>query len=976
MTDPSLPIPQATPVVAGSPAPRDVEPDTAPLEFEAPLSEGASTDPVALVAGGFPGELAQDYEPLAELGAGGMGRVWLARDRRLDLRVAVKLLVAGDRGPERQRLRREAEALRRFDHPNVVRVFRHGVHRGVPYLVLEYLEGVSIDQAPRPFDPTPAMLQVADGLEAVHRAGLVHRDVKPGNVVLTTWGRAVLVDFGLAQAEEDTQITREGLVAGTASFMAPERLRGDPGGPPADWFAWGASLYSLYEGRPPWSVPELVRIAAGQAAPLPTFEVLSLESRAAATILRLLDPQPLARPDSREEIEALLGGEGADATRPVLGLRSSEVRRRRRETAVGPFLRGRHGGAGGEVTRAAAAPRGGLRARGEGAPRRGGVGALVAVALTLAVSGALALWQVGVGAPEPAEAAVRRPAVAAPEAGQAAGASAEPAVGAPATGPSQDAEAGRVASVAPAAEGARRAAPPEDLPLLALEGSWAVAVAQPGGLVEVVETPTLRARFRVVPLDPGARVRSLAWVRRPEVAHGGDLLVAWGYPASAGPWRSTLARADLGENPMAWTVRFEDELLEVACPAPDRAVLRFRRRPLAVIDPRTGDQLDRVPGSAGTARMQVDAAQVRFLDARGQVVAVPLRAPGQGAAPSAWAGGGDVEPGVVVEAGQARLLREGRGLRRLEAEGRDLRRPGPRGSAPGQVAVEGAAAVAFASEEEAVVVTEDGLRSLAMASGALGPPRALPEGWDPARTRVAARGADRALWGGGSADTVAVLGAQGWDLEVLRIARVDQAVWFGPGQLAVLGEAPGGAGRLVLLDASTGRARSLPSGAAAGPHAAVHPVAGGLLAGPRQGVLLPIRNPAGQVVRSWSLGPGTRGPLSIPPRVNAMAWVDGAGRGVIAVPGRSTEDLGFTAPRPLVEVALTADLRFLVGVDEARVWVLWEVARGRLLVSRPLAEGETWALSPRGGWALFCDPAGAAPAGGRVEALHLPSAGA
>ena len=172
------------------------------------------------------------YRMEALLASGGMGEVWAARDLLLDRAVAVKVLggaFAGD-GRAAERLRREARAAGRLEHPAIARMLDLGEDGGRPYLVMELLEGESLAEriARGPMGPAETaqvVAAVADALEAAHQAGIVHRDVKPGNVFLTSDGGVKVLDFGIASAAGDTALTTGDLL-GTAAYLAPERALG------------------------------------------------------------------------------------------------------------------------------------------------------------------------------------------------------------------------------------------------------------------------------------------------------------------------------------------------------------------------------------------------------------------------------------------------------------------------------------------------------------------------------------------------------------------------------------------------------------------------------------------------------------------------------------------------------------------------------------------------------------------------------
>ena len=255
-------------------------------------------------ADGLPPTLEAAFELLRPLGAGAMGQVLLARDRTLDRVVAIKLLLWPERPEQRERFVREAAGLARVPHRNVVTIFDHGVADGVPYLVMEYVEGRPLDQGLEG-DPLEVMLPLADALGALHQAGMVHRDFKPANVVVAADGRPVLLDFGLLRGGDQQDLTRTGHVVGTLAYMAPEVLFSSEYGPPVDWYAWGVTLYWLVMGKLPRTMDEVAavlegRVPAGLPAAMPEHPGLR------AVLRRCLDPDPARRPNSRGEIESLL----------------------------------------------------------------------------------------------------------------------------------------------------------------------------------------------------------------------------------------------------------------------------------------------------------------------------------------------------------------------------------------------------------------------------------------------------------------------------------------------------------------------------------------------------------------------------------------------------------------------------------------------------------------------------------------------
>jgi serine/threonine protein kinase len=221
------------------------------------------------------------YEILGELGRGGMGIVYQARQQGLNRLVALKMILHADyAGPEeRRRFRAEAESIARLRHPHIVQVYEVGEHGGSPYFSLEFCPGGSLAET---LDGTPLMPQKAAALveqlarasHAAHQAGIVHRDLKPANVLLTEDGSPRITDFGLAKQLDNQQWqTASGAVFGTASYMAPEQARGARSqiGPATDIYALGAILYELLTGRPPFkgatTADTLLQVVSSEPVP-------------------------------------------------------------------------------------------------------------------------------------------------------------------------------------------------------------------------------------------------------------------------------------------------------------------------------------------------------------------------------------------------------------------------------------------------------------------------------------------------------------------------------------------------------------------------------------------------------------------------------------------------------------------------------------------------------------------------------------
>jgi serine/threonine protein kinase len=221
------------------------------------------------------------YRLLAPVGRGGMGMVWHAHDVLLDRDVAVKELIlpfgldhAGKQVAYR-RVLREARSAARLSHPGIVTVHDVVEEDGRPWIVMELVRAWSLEQAIRQNGPLPAAqtaeigIRVLDALRHAHAAGILHRDVKPGNVLLTQ-DRVVLTDFGIAALEGDVSITQTGLLMGSPAYIPPERLQGRPITQAADLWSFGATLYAAVEGRPPYEGPDAVAVLGAVLTQEPT----------------------------------------------------------------------------------------------------------------------------------------------------------------------------------------------------------------------------------------------------------------------------------------------------------------------------------------------------------------------------------------------------------------------------------------------------------------------------------------------------------------------------------------------------------------------------------------------------------------------------------------------------------------------------------------------------------------------------------
>ena len=289
---------------------------------------------------------ADRYRIERPLGRGGMARVDLARDVELDRLVAVKVLsetLAGD-AELRERFVREGRLAARLAHPNVVVVLDAGEDDGLPFIVMEYVDGETLADLVRREGALPSeravglAVQALAGLEHAHAAGLVHRDVKPGNLLLRQDGQLKIGDFGIARAVELSGLTEAGTILGTAAYLAPEQARGEEVGPAADVYALAAVLYELLTGRPPREVASLGELAEAVAAPItPVRDVApDVPGPVEVAVMSGLAVRADARPTAAELRNALTQSEAPTVSEPPTEkfvAQSHKVRPRRRRAA-------------------------------------------------------------------------------------------------------------------------------------------------------------------------------------------------------------------------------------------------------------------------------------------------------------------------------------------------------------------------------------------------------------------------------------------------------------------------------------------------------------------------------------------------------------------------------------------------------------------------------------------------------------------
>jgi pimeloyl-ACP methyl ester carboxylesterase len=281
--------------------------DTSPAGPVTELSAGAFDRLVSGALGDQPFQLGR-FLISRTLGSGGMGSVYLAEDRDLGRQVALKLMHRGDADAYR-RFRREAMAVASLSHPNVVQMYELGLDASVPYLVMEYVRGgtASALEVVPPRRAVQIVRDVARGLGAAHAVGIVHRDVKPANILLDS-ERAKIADFGVAKLAGSDAMTRQGAIVGTVGYLAPEQARGDAVDARADVYALGATLFRLLTGTRPFTgtVPETIAATISSPIPDPRSRDAEIPERLAMLVCRMGALDPAHRlPDGAAVAEAL-----------------------------------------------------------------------------------------------------------------------------------------------------------------------------------------------------------------------------------------------------------------------------------------------------------------------------------------------------------------------------------------------------------------------------------------------------------------------------------------------------------------------------------------------------------------------------------------------------------------------------------------------------------------------------------------------
>ncbi|WP_062464993.1 serine/threonine-protein kinase [Demequina soli] len=248
------------------------------------------------------------------LAVGGMGEVWRGTDVDLDREIAIKVLKDGAAENETflKRFRNEARNAAGLLHSNIAQVFDFGDHDGTPYIVMELVEGEPLStilERERTLDETrlvTILRHTCRGLAAAHEAGVMHRDIKPGNLLVQEGDRVKITDFGVSRGTDQTTLTATGMVMGTAQYLAPELALGKPATPASDLYALGIIAFEAVAGKRPFTAASAVDIAIAQVNdPVPPLPA-GVSPELAALIFRLLDKNPRRRPLSALELDRIL----------------------------------------------------------------------------------------------------------------------------------------------------------------------------------------------------------------------------------------------------------------------------------------------------------------------------------------------------------------------------------------------------------------------------------------------------------------------------------------------------------------------------------------------------------------------------------------------------------------------------------------------------------------------------------------------
>ncbi|HZE40713.1 MAG TPA: serine/threonine-protein kinase, partial [Stackebrandtia sp.] len=263
--------------------------------------------------------LAERYRLCERVGGGGMGDVWRSEDTVLGRTVAVKVLLArlADASNFRERFRREARSIAALEGPSIAEVYDYGEQATIDgilsYLVMQFVDGMSLSRRLAGWgrlnaaDTLSIVAQVADALEVAHRSGIIHRDVKPGNILVRDSGQVVLVDFGIARTETNLTMTTTGVVLGTVTYMSPEQASGERLGPASDIYSLGVVTHQCLAGHPPFKADTPLGVLSAHLRNHPPALPPDISDPIQGLVVRALAKEPADRWPS--------AGEFADACR-------------------------------------------------------------------------------------------------------------------------------------------------------------------------------------------------------------------------------------------------------------------------------------------------------------------------------------------------------------------------------------------------------------------------------------------------------------------------------------------------------------------------------------------------------------------------------------------------------------------------------------------------------------------------------------
>ena len=293
--------------------------------------------------------LNERYQLISLVGGGGMAQVYKARDNVLGRVVAVKILreqYAND-AQFVARFKREAQAAANLAHPNIVNVYDVGQDGNVYYIIMEFISGESLKElitrsAPLPTDSAVSIAaQILAGLEYAHRSGLIHRDIKPQNVVITREGSVKVTDFGIAKSVSDLGLTEAGMALGTAHYFSPEQAKGERVVPQSDIYAVGVSLYEMLTGHIPFESDTAVGLAYKHISEMPrppSQQNPNVPARLDTIVMKALAKEPAQRYNSAADMEKALrnlqvSGQQATAAIPIPAARPNVTGASARQSA-------------------------------------------------------------------------------------------------------------------------------------------------------------------------------------------------------------------------------------------------------------------------------------------------------------------------------------------------------------------------------------------------------------------------------------------------------------------------------------------------------------------------------------------------------------------------------------------------------------------------------------------------------------------